>query len=107
MSVSVRVIATLKGINGLLEVLLGFPFLGGLYIITHAWQPLVFMFFLHMVTLLLTIVTKSPYKTGSLLGMLTSILGFIPFIGMLLHLSTALVNLSESYQLYKGKKIRW
>jgi hypothetical protein len=104
MTKSVRALTALKGINGVLEIVLGFPFIAGLSVITHEWGPLVVMFFLHMVALLLAIVMKSSYKTGSLVGLLASLVGYVPFIGMLLHISAAFVNLSEGYQLFRGKR---
>ncbi|GGE68676.1 hypothetical protein [Priestia taiwanensis] len=107
MNASVRVLTTLKGVNGVLELLIAFPFLIGLSSLAKIWELLVIMFFLHMLTLLLLIITKLSYKTGSLLGLLASIVGFIPFIGMLLHISTAVLNLSECYQLHRGRMDRW
>ncbi|MEC5424515.1 hypothetical protein QGM71_13525 [Virgibacillus sp. C22-A2] len=80
----------MKFITGSLEALLGIPILGGAYIIGNAWAPLFFMLFLHLVTLVLTKRDRGA-SAGSILGIITSLIGWIPFVGFLMHVLTAIV----------------
>ncbi len=52
------------------------------------------MFALHLVTLILSVkVGKS--KTGPILGVVTSVIGGIPIVGMIMHIIAAVFNLIE------------
>ncbi|WP_339226554.1 hypothetical protein NSQ77_13480 [Oceanobacillus sp. FSL K6-2867] len=79
-----------KWITGIFEGLLGIPFLGGLYILSNAWMPLFVMLILHIITLILT-KKDNGSGFGSVLGIITSIIGWIPIVGMILHIITALI----------------
>lgn len=80
----------MKWVTGFMEAFLGIPIVGGLFIISLGWTPLIIMFVLHIVTLILSNQNKEQ-SFGSILGIITSVLGWIPFLGMLLHIVTAIV----------------
>jgi predicted branched-subunit amino acid permease len=80
----------LKWVTGGIEAFLGIPFLGGLIILGSGWAPLQFMFVLHLVTLIICMVQKERFY-GSVLGLITSVVGFVPILGMIMHIVTALV----------------
>ncbi|SEA17914.1 hypothetical protein SAMN05421743_103103 [Thalassobacillus cyri] len=81
---------TLKWVTGILEGLLAIPIAGGLFILGSGWQPLMFMFVLHLITLIFS-VKDSRFSAGSVLGLITSVVGIIPGIGWLMHTITAIV----------------
>lgn len=78
----------LKWVTGGLEAFLGIPVLGGYIILSFFWIPLVVMFVLHIITLVLTICDKGPFE-GSILGIITSCVGMIPVLGMIMHILSA------------------
>jgi len=79
----------LKWVTGGLEALLGIPVIGGAIIISLAWTPLVVMLVLHIVTLVFTNKDRGA-STGSILGIVTSCIGWIPFVGMIMHILSAI-----------------
>ena len=79
-----------KWITGIFEALLGIPFLGGAYILANAWTPLFVMLILHIITLIITNRDNGSI-IGSVFGIITSIIGWIPFVGMIMHLLTAII----------------
>ena len=79
-----------KWITGIFEALLGIPILGGLYILSNAWTPLFVMLILHIITLILA-KKDDGSGFGSVFGIITSIFGWIPIVGMIMHIITALV----------------
>jgi hypothetical protein len=71
------------------ETILAIPILGGLIIAGLWWTPLFLMLILHIITLV--ICSRSGNKIyGSIIGIVASVLGFIPFIGWGLHLAAAI-----------------
>lgn len=74
----------LKLAGAVMELLLGIPFLGGLFIVSMGWGPLGFMIVYYIVVLILAAMCRAP-KWGPGVGLIAAILGFIPFVGMLLH----------------------
>jgi hypothetical protein len=78
----------LKWVTGALEAVLGVPVLGGAIILSFLWTPLVLMLILHIITLVLT-AKEEGSKAGSILGIVTSCIGWIPFVGMIMHIITA------------------
>ncbi|WP_251048060.1 hypothetical protein [Planococcus sp. ISL-109] len=79
-------------ITGLAEAFLAIPFIGGGFVISAGYSPLGVMFVLHAITLFYCFKEYSP-KSGSILGIITSTLAWIPLIGWALHLLTAMVLL--------------
>ncbi|MFC2949140.1 hypothetical protein [Virgibacillus sediminis] len=77
-------------ITGIFEALLGIPIIGGIYIISNAWLPLLVMLVLHIITLVLTRKDGGAYG-GSVLGIITSLIAWIPLLGMIMHILTAIV----------------
>lgn len=69
--------------------MLGIPLLGAGIIIGFLWFPLVIMLILHITTLVLTIKDKGA-TTGSIIGIVTSCIGWIPFVGMVMHIVSAI-----------------
>lgn len=79
----------LKWVSGGLEALLGIPILGGIIVVSFLWIPLAVMLALHIVTLVLT-KNSGGSSTGSILGIVTSCIAWIPFVGMVMHILTAI-----------------
>jgi len=80
----------MKWVTGAMEAFLGIPFLGGLFIVALNWTPLFIMFILHIITLVLS-AKENNAKAGSILGIITSIVGWIPIVGMCMHIASAIV----------------
>jgi hypothetical protein len=53
------------------------------------------MLVLHIVTLVISVNEKSG-KTGSIVGIITSCIAWIPFVGMIMHLISALLLLIDA-----------
>ncbi|WP_082232184.1 hypothetical protein [Halobacillus massiliensis] len=79
----------LKWVTGSLEAILAIPFFGGALIISLYWTPLAVMLALHIITLVLTKKDKGASR-GSVLGIITSCIGWIPVIGMIMHILSAI-----------------
>lgn len=79
----------LKWVTGALEAILGIPVIGGTIIVSLLWIPLPVMFVLHIVTLVMTN-KDGGNKNGSILGIVTSCVGWIPIVGMIMHILTAI-----------------
>lgn len=79
----------MKWITGALEALLGIPVLGATIIVGLLWTPLLVMLVLHIITLVLT-QKDGGASTGSILGIVTSCIGWIPFVGMIMHILSAI-----------------
>ncbi|TDQ38281.1 hypothetical protein [Aureibacillus halotolerans] len=86
----------LKWLTGLAEGFLGIPIIGGAFILANGWAPLGFMLVVHIVVLLISKSQKKSYM-GSVLGIITSIIGLIPIVGMIFHIITALVLLVDAW----------
>ncbi|WP_449355054.1 hypothetical protein ACUL41_02570 [Virgibacillus natechei] len=80
----------MRWITGILEAVLGIPILGGVYVLSQAWTPLIVMLLLHIVTWVLTHRDRGV-TAGSILGIITSLIAWIPFVGMIMHIITAIV----------------
>lgn len=78
----------MKWITGGLEAFLAIPVLGGIIIVRLLWIPLAIMLVLHIVTLVLT-KKDGGASAGSILGIVTSCVGWIPFVGWVMHILTA------------------
>lgn len=78
----------MKWVTGGLEAILAIPILGAAIILSMAWIPLAIMLILHIVTLILT-KKDNGHSVGSILGIITSCIGWIPFVGMIMHILSA------------------
>jgi len=92
-----RLSTGMKWLTGLFEVGLGIPFIGASIILGTGWTALGVMFVLHVITLILSI-RDMESKTGSILGIVTSVVGIIPFVGMVLHWITSIALLLSAYR---------
>ncbi|MFS0784349.1 hypothetical protein [Bacillus sp. 1P06AnD] len=87
----------LKWVTGGLEAFLGIPFIGGATIISLGWTPLAVMLILHILAVVFAYNNglKAP---GNILGIVASVIGWIPFVGMILHILTAIIVLIDAAQ---------
>ena len=86
-----------KWVAGGLEALLGIPVLGASIIIGLVWTPLAIMLVFHIVNLVLSKNEDLPVA-GSILGIVGNAIGWIPFVGMILHILTAIFLMVEAYK---------
>lgn len=77
-------------IAGLAEAFLAIPFIGGGFVLSTGYSVLGIMFVFHAITLFFCFREFSP-KSGPILGLITSLLAWIPLVGWVLHLVTAIV----------------
>lgn len=85
----------LKWVTGGLEALLGVPILGATIIISLLWTPLAIMLVLHIITLIFT-KNEGGSGAGSILGIVTSCLAWIPFVGLIMHILSAIFLMIEA-----------
>ena len=86
-----------KWVAGGLEALLGIPVLGASIIIGLVWTPLAIMLLFHIVNLVLSKNEDLPVA-GSILGIVGNAIGWIPFVGMIMHILTAIFVMVEAYK---------
>ncbi|MFC4306068.1 hypothetical protein [Cohnella boryungensis] len=80
----------MKWVTGAFEAILGIPVFGGLIIMGTYYTPLLIMFILHIITLVLS-AKNNETKYGSILGIVTSVVAWIPIVGMIMHIITAVM----------------
>lgn len=85
-----------KWVAGGVEALLGIPVLGASIILGLVWTPLVIMLAFHIINLVLSKKEDLPI-TGSILGIVGNAIGWIPFVGMIMHIITAVFVMIEAY----------
>lgn len=90
-----KVSTVLKWVTGGIEALLGIPVLGGAIVLSFAWQPLFLMLILHIVTLVFS-VKEFQNKHASIIGIITSVVAWIPIVGMIMHIITAIVLMIDA-----------
>ncbi|MDF2531089.1 MAG: hypothetical protein K0Q65_670 [Clostridia bacterium] len=78
----------LKWATGAMEAFLGIPFVGGAMVISFLYLPLMVMLLLHIITLVYCS-QEGLDKAPSTLGIITSCIAWIPFVGMIMHILTA------------------
>jgi hypothetical protein len=88
---------TLKWVSGGIECFLAIPFLGGFVILSMLWIPLGVMFVLHLITLIFCS-NENEGKAGSILGIITSVVGWFPILGWIMHLATAITLMVSAAQ---------
>ncbi|GGE67077.1 hypothetical protein [Priestia taiwanensis] len=79
----------LKWISMGLEAFLGIPVIGGSIVLSLIWTPLLFMLVLHIVIVILCRQEKLPNGANTI-GIITSSIAWIPIVGMIMHLLTAI-----------------
>ena len=84
----------LKWVTGAMEVFLGIPFVGGIMVISFLYLPLMVMLILHIITLVYCN-QENLDKAPSMVGIITSCIAWIPFVGMVMHLLTAVFLLTS------------
>jgi len=94
-------VRTLKFISGGYEAILGIPIIGASIILGFGWTPLVVALIIHIITLALA---KKAGLTayGNILGIITSCLAWIPGLGWILHVLSAVFILIGAF-LQKSK----
>jgi hypothetical protein len=92
-----RLSKAMKLLTGVMEAVLAIPVLGGLIVIASAYWVLVIMCVLHAVTLMIAVKQHDSYY-GSVMGIVTSMLAWVPFLGWLLHLLTAVLLLVSAFR---------
>ncbi|QKY71101.1 hypothetical protein [Lentibacillus sp. CBA3610] len=85
----------LKWISGGAEALLAIPVLGGSIVIGFLYIPLLVTLALHIVTLVLT-KKEGGNTVGSILGIVTSCVAWIPFVGWAMHTVTAILLMIDA-----------
>ncbi len=90
-----QVSRTMKWVFGSLEAIWGIPVLGGMLILSLAWTPLAIMLILHIIGLVFAS-KENRSKTGHILGILASSLGWIFGVGMVLHILAAIFLMIEA-----------
>lgn len=85
----------LKWVTGGFEALLGIPLLGASIIVSLAWTPLLAMLILHIITLVMT-KKDNGVSTGSILGIVTSCVAWIPLVGMVMHILAAIFLMTNA-----------
>lgn len=79
----------LKWVSGACEAFLAIPIIGGTFVLSLYWTPLLAMLILHIITLIFTQKDGGP-TVGSILGIVTSCIAWIPIIGWIMHLLSAI-----------------
>ncbi|WP_128659298.1 hypothetical protein [Paenibacillus sp. 598K] len=80
----------LRWVTGSLEIVLAIPFFGASIVMGFAYVPLLVMLALHILTLVLSVSNREP-SYGSIMGIVTSVLAWIPFVGFVMHLITGIL----------------
>ncbi|KGR73536.1 hypothetical protein [Ureibacillus manganicus] len=86
-----------KGVTGTFEAVLAIPFFGGLMVVMSGWQLLTIALILHIVTAAIAIANRTSVAP-SVLGIVTSIVAFIPIVGWFLHAITAICLYLSAYR---------
>ncbi|KGE19618.1 hypothetical protein [Paenibacillus wynnii] len=76
------------------EAFLALPIIGGLFVLANGWIPLGIAFLLHALAIIVLFKERGPV-IGNVVGVVTSIIGFIPIVGWVMHGITALILLVE------------
>ncbi|WP_349408677.1 hypothetical protein [Pseudalkalibacillus sp. SCS-8] len=94
-------------ITGISEAFLAIPIIGGGFVIGNGWAPLFVMLALHIVTLVFANkeATISFQRAGSILGIITSLVAWIPILGWFMHSITAIVLLINAVRRDKGESV--
>ncbi|GEK57657.1 hypothetical protein CHL76_01000 [Marinococcus halophilus] len=94
----------LKWVTGGIELFLGIPIIGGLIIFGTGYLPLQIMLVVHIIALIASIYDKQK-KSGNILGIITSVVGYIPVVGMFMHILTGIWLIVEAFSQQNEKEI--
>ncbi|WP_456364374.1 hypothetical protein [Priestia aryabhattai] len=94
----------LKWVSGVGEAFLGIPVYGGLFVFSLGWTPLIAMLVLHIVTLIFSSKENKRYY-ASVFGIVTSILAWIPILGMFMHIISGFLLIWDAYKSSKEKAL--
>nr|WP_106783101.1 hypothetical protein [Lysinibacillus timonensis] len=86
-----------KGITGTFEAILAIPLFGGLMVLMSSWQLLTIALVLHIITFAIAISNRTSVAP-SILGIVTSLIAFIPIIGWFMHVITAICLYISAYR---------
>mgnify|MGYP003413354782 CR=1 FL=1 len=90
-----KISTILKWVSGGCEALLGIPVLGGTIVVSLLWVPLLVTLALHVVTLMFSI-NEGTNKHGSIVGIVTSCVAWIPGVGMVMHIISAVLLMVDA-----------
>jgi hypothetical protein len=76
------------------EAFLALPFIGGAFVVANAWVPLGVAFLLHAIAVVILLRERGPV-VGNVVGVVTSVVALIPFVGWIMHAITAIILLVE------------
>lgn len=79
----------LKWVTGAFEICLAIPLIGAAIVIGTWYTALGVMLILHIITLVLSAQNREPIY-GSVLGIVTSLVAWIPIVGWVMHLLTGI-----------------
>jgi len=83
-------VKVLRLISAVWESFLAIPMIGGMFIISWAWAPLIASFVLGFVGII-ACVSERKSTAGHVLQLIAGLLGFVPVLGWLFHFVAALV----------------
>lgn len=98
-----KISTILKWVTGGLEAFLAIPVIGGLTVVSFLYAPLGILLVLHIVTLVFSS-QEGEKKHGSIWGIITSCLGWVPILGWALHTVTAILLMVDAYGAGKREK---
>jgi hypothetical protein len=101
--ISMSASRVMKWITGGLEALLAIPVLGASIVISLAWVPLGIMLILHIITLVLS-KKNDELIYGSVVGIVTSLVAWIPFVGFVMHVLSAVFLMVTAAKPYKANQ---
>jgi len=99
-NISKKNLNIMKWLSGGCEAFLGIPIIGGTVILSLAWIPLFIMMAVHVLIVIVALKNKheNDFPTGNVIGLGASIFGFIPGLGMVLHIVAAVFILMEAWK---------
>ncbi len=84
-----------------LETILGIPVLGGLVVIMTVWTILIVTLALNVVSLVYAIKEKNQI-VGPILGIAAAVVGWIPFVALIMHIIAAVFNWMGAFNKVRG-----
>lgn len=82
------------------EGIMAIPLVGAVFVIWNGYTPLTIALILHIVALILS-VKDGRSKAPSILGIVTSVIAWIPLVGMTMHGITAIAYLVSAIRYKK------